>query len=106
MVSQTVGHELTMRKSCKILKELLKYTDIHIVLASQETFIIGAFEKYSYNPQNISFLSVQEHIIACCMCREALKLFRFLLSVWSDRGLQHCAELHFSLTEKWGLHTF
>jgi hypothetical protein len=28
------------------------------------------------------FVTVQEHFIAYCMCREAVKLFRFLLSAY------------------------
>jgi hypothetical protein len=40
------------------------------------------------------FVSVQEHFIAYCRCREAVKLFRFLLSPYSLIGtctsLQNC----------------
>jgi hypothetical protein len=71
--------------------------------------------------------TVHEHIITYCRCSDAVKLFRFLLSEYSnilqltagvasrpvqvpvvsahpDRGLQQCAELHFSLTGRdgWG----
>jgi hypothetical protein len=49
------------------------------------------------------FVTVQKHFIAYCKCKEAAKLFRFLLSPYSLIGdLQQCAELHLSLTDRDG----
>jgi hypothetical protein len=40
-------------------------------------------------------MTVQEYVIACCRCREAVKLFRFLLSPYSLIGtcnsVQNCS---------------
>jgi hypothetical protein len=48
--------------------------------------------------------TVQEHFIAYCSCKKAVKLFRFLLSPYSLAETCKCSELHFSLAdrnEKW-----
>jgi hypothetical protein len=40
-------------------------------------------------------MTAQEYFIAYCGCREAVKLFRFLLSpyslMWSYKSLQNCS---------------
>jgi hypothetical protein len=38
-------------------------------------------------------VTVQEHFIAYCRCREAVKLFRFLLSPYSLIGTCNSAEI-------------
>jgi hypothetical protein len=70
-----------------ISEELSKYigylnphTHTHTVLALSENVAAAGeiFREY--------FVTVQEHSIAYCRCREAVKLFRFLLSPYSLIG--------------------
>jgi hypothetical protein len=46
--------------------------------------------------RTVLLVTVQEHFIAYCRCREAVKLFWFLLSLYSLSGT--CSNIHFSLT--------
>jgi hypothetical protein len=39
------------------------------------------------------FVTVQEHVIAYCKCREAVKLFRFLLSLYILIGTCNSEEI-------------
>jgi hypothetical protein len=57
-------------------------------------------EKYCYSRRNISriFVTVQKYLRASYKCREVVKVFRFLLSLYSlINYLKECAEPQFLL---------